>query len=87
MVNEGEGLRMVKWNAEIMVGLKDIDRDILNQLQHGDRTQSFLVDETGYSRQYVHQRLEVLEASGYIENIHATSALYHLVENPMENES
>lgn len=87
MMDEEEGLRMHNNNAIIMVRLKEVDHNIINQLREGDRTQSFLVDETGYSRQYIHQRLEVLEAAGYIENIHAKSALYHLIKDPEEDES
>ncbi|WP_227380876.1 MarR family transcriptional regulator [Haladaptatus halobius] len=68
-----------------MVRLKDVDKQLLDLFHEGDRTQSYLVDETGYTRQYIHQRLEVLEAAGYIENIHAKSALYHLITDPREN--
>lgn len=67
-----------------MVRLKDVDKQLLDLFHEGDRTQSYLVDETGYTRQYIHQRLEVLEAAGYIENIHAKSALYHLITDPRE---
>ena len=76
---------MIRYELQPMVRLKDVDKQILDLFHEGDRTQSYLVDETGYTRQYIHQRLEVLEAAGYIENIHAKSALYHLLTDPREN--
>ncbi len=44
------------------------------------------VDETSRSRQYVHNRLGILTAAGYLENIHANTALYELVGDSLADE-
>nr|WP_227356086.1 winged helix-turn-helix domain-containing protein [Haladaptatus salinisoli] len=69
-----------------MVSLTDVDKEILELLRDGRATQSYIVDETGRSRQYVHTRLGILAAAGYLENIHAKTALYELVSDPLANE-
>ena len=68
-----------------MVSLTETDEDILDVLQEGRGTQRYIVDESGRSRQHVHVRLQVLSAAGYVENIHPTTALYELQEDPREN--
>lgn len=64
--------------------LTPVDEEILDVLQEGARTQSYIVDEIGRSRNHVHNRLQILAGSGYIENIHRKTALYELVEDPRE---
>lgn len=58
--------------------LTELDEAILDELEKGARTQGFLVDATGDPRYKVHERLKLLEAAGYIENIHTNTALYEL---------
>ncbi|MFB9806762.1 helix-turn-helix transcriptional regulator [Haladaptatus pallidirubidus] len=69
-----------------MVSLTDVDKEILELLREGRATQSYIVDETGRSRQYIHNRLGILAAAGYLENIHAKTALYELVDDPLADE-
>jgi hypothetical protein len=49
--------------------LNPADEQILQQLQSGARNPSWLADELDYTRQYVHQRLQLLVAAEYVENI------------------
>lgn len=66
--------------------LTDVDEAILDELQQGARTQGFLVDELGQPRYKVHERLKLLTAAGYIENIHENTALYELRDDPREDD-
>ncbi|WP_049972629.1 winged helix-turn-helix transcriptional regulator [Haladaptatus cibarius] len=68
------------------VTLTNVDKEILELLREGRATQSYIVDEIGRSRQYVHNRLGILTAAGYLENIHAKTALYELVGDPLAGE-
>lgn len=65
------------------VRLKDIDEQILDVLASGRNVPSNIADETGVSRQYVQQRLQVLEAADYVENI--GRGVYELVNDPRED--
>lgn len=65
--------------------LSDADRAILDELQEGDRTKGYIVDMTGYHRNTVGHRLEVLEVAGCIECIHRGTALYRLDRDPRES--
>jgi hypothetical protein len=67
--------------------LKDADREILDILKDGDRTKGFLVDQTGYHRNWIGHRLEVLEAGNAIECLHRSTALYKLAEDPRDEYS
>lgn len=58
--------------------LTALDEAILDELETGARTQGFLVDATEEPRYKVHERLKLLEAAGYIENIHKNTALYEI---------
>ncbi len=69
-----------------MVDLKPADEFILDELGKGRCTQAYLVDESKWSRQHIHKRLQILGVAGYITNIHSPSALYELVEEPREND-
>lgn len=60
--------------------LTDLDDALLEELEQGARTQGFLVDATEEPRYKVHERLKLLEAAGYIENIHKNTALYEVSE-------
>lgn len=59
------------------------DRAILDALTDGRATPSLLVDKTEVSRQTIHNRLNVLVASGFVEKVH-DSGVYELVDDPRE---
>ncbi|WP_458210943.1 hypothetical protein [Haladaptatus sp. NG-SE-30] len=62
--------------------LTALDEAILDELNEGARTQGFLVDATEKPRYKVHERLKLLTAVGYVENIHENTALYELQVDP-----
>lgn len=62
--------------------LNRADRRILGALQAGVRNPSWIAEELDYSRQYVHQRLQLLVAAEYVENL--GHGLYELRELPDE---
>lgn len=64
--------------------LSDADRAILDELQEGARTKGYLVDKTGYHRNTIRHRLEVLEAGDVIGCIHKSTALYELASDPRD---
>jgi len=66
--------------------LKGADEAILDALADGRATKGALVDWTGYSRNTVYNRLEVLEAGGLIECVHEGTRLFELVEDPRDGE-
>lgn len=62
--------------------LDDVDRTILDFLQEGARTQSYMVDNSEYTRQDFYRRFQILVALGYVHKIHDKTALYELVHDP-----
>ena len=62
--------------------LNQADERILRTLEDGVRNPSWLADELDYTRQYVHQRLQLLVAAEYVENL--GHGLYELIETPDE---
>jgi DNA-binding transcriptional ArsR family regulator len=66
--------------------LKGADEAILDALADGRATKGALVDWTGYSRNTVYNRLEVLEAGGLIECVHEGTRLFELVEDPRDGD-
>ncbi|MCO8242964.1 ArsR family transcriptional regulator [Haladaptatus sp. AB643] len=66
--------------------LTALDEAILDELDEGARTQGFLVDATGEPRYKVHERLKLLTAVGYVENIHENTALYELRADPRDED-
>jgi DNA-binding IclR family transcriptional regulator len=58
--------------------LNPADQRILEVLEDGARNPSFLADELDYSRQYVHQRLQVLVEADLVDNL--GHGLYDLCE-------
>lgn len=64
--------------------LRTADEAILDVLQGGRATKGMLVDETGFSRNTVYNRLEVLEAAGHIRVVHDSTRLFELVDDPRE---
>jgi len=66
--------------------LRPADEAILDVLQEGRATKGMLVDESGYSRNTVYNRLEVLEAAGHVRVVHESTRLFELVSDPRERE-
>lgn len=59
---------------------KEIDDRILDLLADGRNVPSNIAEDLGVSRQYVQQRLQLLEAAEYVQNI--GRGVYELVEDP-----
>ncbi|WP_207589448.1 MarR family transcriptional regulator [Halomontanus rarus] len=59
---------------------KAIDNKILDVLSDGRNVPSNIADELEVSRQYIQQRLQLLEAADYVENI--GRGVYELVDDP-----
>ena len=62
--------------------LRPADEAILDELHGGRLTKGALVDLTGYSRNTVYHRLEVLAAAGYVDCVHEGTRLFELVDDP-----
>ena len=65
--------------------LTETDEAILNELEKCRATKGALVGWTGYSRNSIYNRLEVLEAAGHVRCVHEGTRLFELVEDPREN--
>lgn len=63
--------------------LLESDRAILDELHKGRATPVALADWTGLSKQTIHNRLNVLVATGYVKKAHP-SGLYELVDDPRD---
>lgn len=63
--------------------LLDSDRAIVDVLADGRATPRYLVEETAFTKQTVHNRLNVLVAAEHVEKI--TDGLYELVDDPRED--
>jgi DNA-binding IclR family transcriptional regulator len=72
------------YRSDVSVDLTQTDDEILDLLQQGRCTQGYLVDQTGRSRQQIHNRLNILRAAGYVNRVHESTALYELSEDPRE---
>lgn len=64
------------------VDLTEADDAILDLLAEGRCTVGYLTDETDYSRQHIHNRLNVLKAAEYVRKIHDPTGLYELNVDP-----
>jgi len=64
--------------------LNRADKRILSTLRSGVRNPSWLAEELDYSRQYIHQRLQLLVAAEYVSNL--GHGLYELDKLPEEIE-
>ena len=62
--------------------LNRADKRILQELEAGVRNPSWVAEELDYSRQYVHQRLQLLVAAEFVNNL--GHGLYELEELPDE---
>ena len=65
--------------------LRPADEAILDVLQKGRATKGMLVDESGYSRNTIYNRLEVLEAAGHVRVVHESTRLFELVSDPRDD--
>ena len=65
--------------------LRPADNEILDVLTEGRATKGMLVDETGYSRNTVYNRLNVLEAADHIRVVHEPTRLFELVSDPRDD--
>lgn len=66
--------------------LRPADEAIIDVLKEGRATKGYLVDETGYSRNTVYNRLEVLEVGEVIREVHGPTRLFELVRDPRDEE-
>ena len=64
------------------VDLTEADHDIIELLSDGRCTVGYLADELNYSRQHIHNRLNVLLAAEYVQKRHDPTGLYELVRDP-----
>jgi DNA-binding Lrp family transcriptional regulator len=64
--------------------LTQTDEAILDELQQGRATKGALTDWTGFSRNSIYNRLEVLEAGEHIQCLHEGTRLFELVDDPRE---
>ncbi|RZH68624.1 ArsR family transcriptional regulator [Natrinema altunense] len=64
--------------------LTDVDNAILDELRGGRATKGALVDWTGYSRNSVYNRLEVLVAAGHVTCVHDGTRLFELRDDPRD---
>ena len=62
----------------------ETDQKILDTLREGRNIPSNIADDIGVSRQYVQQRLQILEAANYIRNI--GRGVYEVVDDPREED-
>ena len=65
--------------------LRPADREMLDVLTDGRATKGMLVEETGYSRNTVYNRLEVLQAASHVRVVHEPTRLFELVSDPRED--
>jgi len=66
--------------------LTAVDEGILDELQQGRATKGALVEWTGYSRNSIYNRLEVLKAAEFVKCVHNGTRLFELVTDPREGE-
>lgn len=66
--------------------LSKVDRAILDVLTEGRATKGALTDWTGYSRNSVYNRLEVLEAGELVECVHEGTRLFELNTDPRKED-
>ena len=72
--------------------LTQTDKAILDVLKRGRdeagpwglATKGYLIDETGFSRNTIYNRLEILSAHGHVEVVHEPTRLFKFVSDPRE---
>lgn len=73
-------------NVDEMADRTNADEQILEELREGARTQAYIVEQTGLSRTHVRNRLQLMEARGWAENLHEQTALWELQSDPGEGD-
>jgi len=71
------------------------DQAILDVLKRGEggqepwgrATKGYLIQETQFSRNSIYNRLDVLEAAGYIRELHGPTRLFEFVTDPRDGGS
>lgn len=74
--------------------LTQTDKAILDALKEGRgsggpwgiATKGYLIDETGFSRNSIYNRLEILRAHGHVRLIHSPTRLFEFVNDPREED-
>lgn len=66
--------------------LRPADEEILDLLAEGRATKGLLVDESGFSRNTIYNRLNVLEAAGHVRVVHEPTRLFELASDPRVKE-
>lgn len=66
--------------------LSKVDQAILDKLKEGRATKGALTDWTGFSRNSVYNRLEVLEAGELVECVHEGTRLFEMIKDPREKD-
>lgn len=67
----------------LAMDLNETDKAILDMLADGRNVPANIADELDVSRQYIHQRMKLLETADNIQNI--GRGVYELVEDPRDN--
>lgn len=78
--------------------LEALDREILDRLQEGARTQAYILNDldaadadqeadVDYSRAQIRERFKILHALGAVRKLHDQTALYELVYDPRDDGS
>ena len=68
-----------------MAGRTDADEKILDVLREGARTQAYIAEQTDISRTHIRNRLQIMEAHGWVQNLHEQTALWELIDDPDED--
>lgn len=66
----------------VAVDFTEADYAILDMLADGRCTVGYLAEELDYSRQHIHNRLNVLVAAEYVQKRHDPTGLYELGQDP-----
>lgn len=67
--------------------LTTVDHEILTVLSlECSRTQGYLVDRTGRSRQQIHTRLQILTGQQILRSVHYPTAAYELIHDPRDTD-
>ena len=82
-VNTHSQVRAMSVSTNVAHELNDADERILDELASGRNLPQNLANELGYSRQYVQNRLQMLKAADYVENV--GGGLYELVDDPRDD--
>jgi predicted transcriptional regulator len=70
-------------SSDMAFELNDTDQDVIAHLnQRGNDVPANIGERLGQSRQYIHKRLQLLEAAGHVENI--GRGVYALRNDPRE---